>query len=160
MRGRPLAAALADAHPDRTWEVTHVGGCRFAANLLVLPAGVMHGALSPGAGLQVAAAALREQVLPASLRGHTGSSPYAGTAEVVLRRRLDLRGLDDVVVVREDPHPDLVDGDDGREPAGADVLLRADGRDWRAVVRSRSLGEHTSVCDGDEVIETTDVMER
>lgn len=158
VRGRPLAAELARVHPDRTWEVTHVGGCRFAANLLVLPSGVVHGAVTPAAGLQIAAAALCGEVLPEALRGRTGSSPYAGTAEVVLRQRLGLRGLDDVVVLDEAPHPDLVDGEDGPEPAGADVLLSADGRAWRAVVRSRSLGERTSVCDGTEVLETTDVL--
>lgn len=52
-------------------------------------------------------------------------------------------------------HPDVVVGEDGPEPAGADVLLDAGGRQWRAVVRTRALGAHTSVCDGTEEHSTT-----
>ena len=39
LKGRPVAQALAAAHPTQVWESTHVGGDRFAANLVVLPAG-------------------------------------------------------------------------------------------------------------------------
>ena len=44
-RGRPVAAALAAAHPELTWEVSHIGGDRFAANALVLPHGLYYGRL-------------------------------------------------------------------------------------------------------------------
>ena len=37
--GRPVAAALARRHPGRVWETTHLGGDRWAANLLTVPAG-------------------------------------------------------------------------------------------------------------------------
>lgn len=43
LRGRPVAAALAAEYPDRTWECSHVGGDRFAANLVLLPHGLYHG---------------------------------------------------------------------------------------------------------------------
>src|SRR5688572_24561598 len=33
-RGRPLCAALARAAPRETWEVSHIGGDRFSANVL------------------------------------------------------------------------------------------------------------------------------
>lgn len=145
--GRPLVTALAAAHPDRTWEVSHVGGCRFAANLLVLPAATMHGRLTPADGLQVAAAALRGEVASQGLRGRTGTSAFAGTAEVALRRHLGLTGLDDVQLVAEEPLTS--------ESTGADVLLRARGDVWRVVVRERDLGVHTSVCDGSERLTTT-----
>ena len=45
-RGRPVAAALAAAHPEQTWEVSHIGGDRFAANVLVLPDGLYYGRVS------------------------------------------------------------------------------------------------------------------
>lgn len=60
LRGRPIAAALVEAagtaaaRPDDAlrdldvWESTHVGGCRFAPSVLVLPTGDMFGALDPG----------------------------------------------------------------------------------------------------------------
>jgi hypothetical protein len=39
-RGRPLAAALAAVHPEATWEATHVGGDRFAGNIVIFPEAV------------------------------------------------------------------------------------------------------------------------
>jgi hypothetical protein len=158
VRGRPLAAALAAAHPERTWEVSHLGGCRFAANLLVLPDGVLHGMLTPEAGLAVAKAAVGGWTRPASLRGRTGTSAFSSTAEVGLRRGLQLTGLDDLTVLDERPHADTVVGEDGPEPAGADVVLSAAGRRWLAVVRVRDLGRHLSVCDGTSRLSTTELV--
>lgn len=74
---------------------------------------------------------------------------------MVLRRRLDLSALDALRVVEERPHDDVRGGEDGPEPAGADVLLDAGGTRRRAVVRTQDLGEHTSVCDGTERHTTT-----
>ena len=42
-RGRPTAAALTRTHPEETWEVSHIGGDRFAPNMLVLPQGLYYG---------------------------------------------------------------------------------------------------------------------
>ncbi len=150
LRGRPLVGALAAEHPDRTWEVSHVGGCRYGANLLVLPDAAAHGATSPEDGLRIAAAALEGRLDTANLRGRCGVSPFAGLADVELRRRLGARHREEVEVLAEHPHPDTVDGEDGPEPAGADVLLRAGGCTWRAVVRAGDLGPCTTVCDGSE----------
>jgi hypothetical protein len=45
--GRPVARALTAAVGDRAWETTHVGGCRFAANLVCLPDGILYGRVGP-----------------------------------------------------------------------------------------------------------------
>lgn len=148
VRGRPLVAALAEQHPEQTWEVTHVGGCQFAANLLVLPSGLLYGALSPETGLEVATAALTGQVEPAWLRGRTGVTDWAGTAEVGLRQRLDLRASDAVEVLGERLHPEEIEGHVGPQPAGADVWLRAGAETWRATVRADDRGLRTNVCRG------------
>lgn len=47
LRGRPVAAALASEYPQRTWECSHVGGDRFAANLVLLPHGFYYGHVPP-----------------------------------------------------------------------------------------------------------------
>jgi hypothetical protein len=47
VRGRPVAAALAVSHPELTWEISHIGGDRFAANVLVLPGGHYLGRVPP-----------------------------------------------------------------------------------------------------------------
>ena len=43
VRGRPVAAALARHWPEQTWECSHTGGDRFAANVIVLPDGACYG---------------------------------------------------------------------------------------------------------------------
>ena len=46
-RGRPVCAALSELRPEQTWEVSHIGGDRFAANLVVLPEGLYYGHVEP-----------------------------------------------------------------------------------------------------------------
>lgn len=46
VRGRPVAAALAEEWPAQTWECTHLGGDRFSANVAVMPDGVLYGYVS------------------------------------------------------------------------------------------------------------------
>lgn len=50
IRGRPLAAAVANEFPGLAWEASHLGGDRFAGNLLVLPRGDMFGRLDATTG--------------------------------------------------------------------------------------------------------------
>jgi hypothetical protein len=38
-RGRPVAKAMLAADPERVWEASHLGGDRFAANVVLLPEG-------------------------------------------------------------------------------------------------------------------------
>ncbi len=87
-RGRPVAAALAKAHPDEAWEVSHIGGDRFAANLLVLPHGLYYGALDPPSAIAVAGSHLTGQLDLDHLRGRSGLPMPVQAAEVALRRQL------------------------------------------------------------------------
>jgi hypothetical protein len=102
--GRPLASTLNTNHPGRSWEVSHVGGDRWAGNLLVVPDGFLHGQLNPAEAALVAKSALRGQVEPDQLRGRT-SAPTAWSqfAEIAIRRQTNLSGLDDVIAVQEEP---------------------------------------------------------
>ena len=96
-RGRPVALALAKSrHADAVWECSHIGGDRFAGNLLVLPRGLYYGRVDPDAALGVADAASEERVSLDHLRGRSDVSMPVQAAEIAVRRRLDLRGLDDV----------------------------------------------------------------
>jgi hypothetical protein len=87
-RGRPVAAALAQAHPDETWEVSHIGGDRFAGNLLVLPHGLYYGRLDPVTALSVAGAHDSGQLDLDHLRGRSGYAMSVQFAEIALRREL------------------------------------------------------------------------
>lgn len=94
--GRTAAAALADAAGDRAWECSHVGGDRFAANVVVLPHGVYHGRVTAaGAGELVARHDAGRTVLD-TFRGRTRHSFVVQFAEVALRRHLGEDRLDAV----------------------------------------------------------------
>jgi hypothetical protein len=88
-RGRPVAAALSRSHPEQTWEVSHLGGDRFAGNLLVLPDGLGYGRVTPDTVASVAEAHLAGRITPDHLRGRSGFPMPVQVAELAVRRELD-----------------------------------------------------------------------
>jgi len=126
--GRPMALALAGEYPELVWESNHLGGHRFAANLVTVPDGSYHGGLDRGRGRQVAAATLRGEVDLASYRGLAGRSGAAQAADWYARQHTGQVGLDAVEIVMERRN----------ETADATVTveLRVAGEPIRAVVRS------------------------
>ncbi|WP_453985010.1 sucrase ferredoxin [Brevibacterium casei] len=71
VRGRPVAAVLAEQWPDLVWECTHVGGDRFAANILVVPDGVYYGNLDEDTAVEVITGHLADEIDGFHLRGYT-----------------------------------------------------------------------------------------
>jgi hypothetical protein len=100
--GRPVAKALAEAAPGRVWETTHLGGDRFAGNVLVLPAGFLYGHVSAATAARLAAATDDDRVLPELLRGRTSVDMRAQVAEIAVRRITGLHGIDDVEPIGAD----------------------------------------------------------
>jgi len=86
--GRPIFKALAARWPERTWEVSHVGGHRFAGNLVVLPEGWFYGNLDVETALAAVEAIDEGRLLLEHLRGRSGRSAQAQYAEIVLRQHL------------------------------------------------------------------------
>ncbi|WP_017580093.1 sucrase ferredoxin [Nocardiopsis valliformis] len=87
MLGRPVAAALSEGQAE-VWETTHVGGDRFAANLVTLPQGVYFGRLDPESAQSTVAAFERGLVLPENYRGRCTDSGSAQAAEAALRAHI------------------------------------------------------------------------
>jgi len=87
-RGRPVAAALAQARPEETWEVSHIGGDRFAGNALVLPHGLYYGRLDPVSAVALAGTTLTGHLDLDRLRGRSGHPMPVQAAEIALRREL------------------------------------------------------------------------
>jgi hypothetical protein len=118
-RGRPLAAALAELAPQRVWECSHLGGDRFAANLLSLPTGWTYGRVDTADAAAVVSATAEGRVLPALLRGRCCDAMVVQAADVLVRQALGRDGVRDLVpvsAVREDEDADapwrvVFDGD-------------------------------------------------
>jgi hypothetical protein len=87
-RGRPVAATLTAAHPEDTWECSHIGGDRFAGNALVLPHGLCYGRLDEVSALTVAGAHRSGHLDLDHLRGRSGFAMPVQAAEIALRREL------------------------------------------------------------------------
>ncbi len=98
--GRPLYDALVRAaDPDRVWQSTHVGGDRFAGNIVTLPHGLYYGRVAPDDvdGLLAEHAAGR-----LDLDRYRGRSAYpfpVQAAEQTVRESEGLEGLDDLTLL-------------------------------------------------------------
>jgi len=97
-QGRPLYRALSAARPDRTWEVSHIGGDRFAGNLLVLPRGDYFGRVEPEHAESLVSGYESGRIDLAHHRGRSIQPRLVQAAEHFLRESDSLLGLDDLVV--------------------------------------------------------------
>lgn len=109
-RGRPLAAAMNAAYPEATWESSHIGGDRFAGNLVAFPHGLYFGRVEPDAGAGVAARYLEGSIDLERFRGRSCHAMVAQAAEQLVRRVRGLVGIDDVAIgaVVRSPHEAIV----------------------------------------------------
>ena len=144
LRGRGVTAALAVEHAERMWECTHLGGHRFAGNLVCLPHGIVYGRVAPMDGVRLADAYLDGRIDPDHLRGRSAWPAPAQVAEQVVRRRLELAGVDDVGLVEA-----VVEGQ------SATVVLVASGVEHRFVLRAERGEPRPTSCRADELEEPT-----
>jgi hypothetical protein len=97
-RGLPvydvLSAALQSSPEPLVWQSSHVGGHRFAANLLCLPHGLMYGRVSAENALAILEADRSGRVYLPNLRGRVSYPAVAQAADHYLRHRLGEDHLD------------------------------------------------------------------
>jgi hypothetical protein len=72
--GVPLAQSLAASYPAQTWETTHVGGHRYAGNLVILPHGLYYGPVGAAEATSAIEAYGRGAVLADRYRGRAGQA--------------------------------------------------------------------------------------
>ena len=113
--GRPLYDALRDAAPAVAlggagwiWQSTHVGGDRFAGNVVALPHGTYHGRVAPSDVPGVLAAIAAGGVELDRYRGRSAYPFPVQAAERALRESEGLAVLDGVVLLGSERR-----GDDG-----------------------------------------------
>jgi hypothetical protein len=124
-RGRPLYAALSGVAASQAWEVSHVGGDRFAPNVVVLPHGLYYGRLDPA---DVPALVERHRAGHLDLAHLRGRSAYpfpVQAAEIHLRRRLGAVGIEPLTLARRT-----------RLGAESRVEFVVEGQRWEVRVRS------------------------
>lgn len=94
VRGRPVAAALAGTAGLDVWESTHLGGCRFAGNAVLLPTGDTLGGLDAASAVAAVAAWRAGRLDPRHHRGRVGRPVAVQAAESLAARALrdDRRG--------------------------------------------------------------------
>jgi hypothetical protein len=81
VRGRPVALELSRSAPLwDVWECSHVGGDRFAANLLLLPSGELFGGLDPASATGTLAAFDHGRLALPHHRGRVGRPPVEQAA--------------------------------------------------------------------------------
>jgi hypothetical protein len=95
-KGRPLYRAMSELRPDQTWEASHLGGDRFAGNLLVLPRGDYFGRLEPGDAKRLVEAYEAGRLDLAHHRGRSTLPRLAQAAEHFAREAEGLTGIGDL----------------------------------------------------------------
>ncbi|HEX5535022.1 MAG TPA: sucrase ferredoxin [Actinomycetales bacterium] len=126
--GRPVASVLDGLASRQVWEVSHLGGHRLAANVLVLPNGVLYGRVDPDDALELVAAHAEHRLVPRLMRGHAVLPAALQVGEAALRQATGVDGADFVLLLdtRSAPLP-------GAEPESADAgVVRTTAR-WAAV---------------------------
>jgi hypothetical protein len=134
IRGRPLAAALSALRPDDVWECSHIGGDRFAPNLLVLPHGLYLGQVPVDQAASLVAQLDEGRAPVEHVRGRSSLPLPVQAAQHFARVATGRDRLDDLLVRRQDG-------------AGTDawtvLLAGRDGPDVEVVVRYDRSGDGT-----------------
>ncbi|MFP4148277.1 MAG: sucrase ferredoxin [Nitriliruptoraceae bacterium] len=94
--GRPVARALERVVGERVWECSHVGGDRFAANLVCLPDGQFYGRLEPASAVEVVAAHEQGRIALEYWRGRSSLGFAEQAAEGFARTAFDLAAGNDL----------------------------------------------------------------
>jgi hypothetical protein len=94
--GLPVHAALSARHPDRVWEASHLGGHRFAANMICFPTGVLYGRVTPEIAPRLIESDARGELDLSHYRGRFALAPPVQAAEYFIRTQLSLPRIADL----------------------------------------------------------------
>lgn len=99
--GRPLVRALRDSRwADRVWESSHVGGDRFAANVVALPGSLYFGRVDPAVAPALLDALDHGRLDLERFRGRTSLTIAQQAVEHFVRLEFDIDSVDGVAVGR------------------------------------------------------------
>ena len=108
--GRPLFEALRDElEPEWAWQSSHIGGDRFAGNLVCLPEGLYYGRVDREAAGSVLDEHFEGRILLDHYRGRSIYTFPVQAAERWLREQKGLTGIDELVLAKVTRHEDSFD---------------------------------------------------
>jgi hypothetical protein len=100
LRGLPLFHTLSAAAAGQVWQTSHVGGHRFAPNVICLPQGIYYGRVELEQAGGLVQAHQRGEIDLRHYRGRAAYPPPAQAAEYFLRRSSGQLGLNDYTLTR------------------------------------------------------------
>ncbi len=100
---------------EELWITSHLGGHRFAPNLLVLPAGLQFGRVPQDDALFLTARALAGRIDLGTYRGRTCYERAVQAAELAVRRETRLDGIADLTLAAVEEHVITFSAFDGSE---------------------------------------------
>ena len=116
LRGSAVYGALGEhVAPDDLWISSHQGGHRFAANVLVLPAGIHLGRVAPEGAASIVGDALAGRIAFEHYRGRTAYSRREQAAEQAVREAEGIVSQSDLRLTGDDGRHVRFAGSDGRE---------------------------------------------
>jgi hypothetical protein len=100
LRGTAVYGALgSELAEDQLWLSSHQGGHRFAANVLVLPAGIHLGRVAPADSAAVVGRALSGRIDLTRYRGRSAYPARVQAAELAVRAEFELDAIGDLTLV-------------------------------------------------------------
>jgi Sucrase/ferredoxin-like len=142
--GRPVARTLQGALGERLRECTHVGGHRFAANLVCLPRGDVFGRVRPENASRVVSAYGEGRLELDFYRGRVSYPPSVQAADFYVRRETGRVGIEELALAEEI----------GLENGEVEVTFTADGARFVVRVSPELLAPaRPTSCVGGEVVE-------
>jgi hypothetical protein len=112
--GRPVLQALAEVRPGAVWECSHIGGHRFAANVVYLPEGLCYGRVTATGAQELARRHDRGELDLARLRGRASLAPPEQAAESFLRLQEGITATEALALLATSNGSTTFDVRDGR----------------------------------------------
>jgi hypothetical protein len=101
--GVPLYNALREQAGECVWQSSHVGGDRFAGNLVCFPHGLFYAHTDAAAGRRVVEAYRAGRVVTEEFRGRACYSHFIQAAEYFVRTEASVRGVEDLRFISSEP---------------------------------------------------------
>ncbi len=101
--GIPLYNSLRELAGDAVWQSSHVGGDRFAGNLVCFPHGLFYAHTTPEAGRRVVEEYRAGRVPTEEFRGRACYSHFIQAAETFVREETGLAGVEDLRFLAAEP---------------------------------------------------------